>query len=225
MHITFAILAAFAIFALSTKIGASVTSKMQKDEEEAFWERERKANHVRRKPIDHLDYIKIPDNLPYETQNVSSEAAACVKQIRELSSEKILNLTGYTNTDLKLEYGTANITELTKFDNHYTTLVTTLQKWADALLENGLDLQAVSVMEYAVSIRCDIGKTYRLLAVRYLKENQISKYEELIQTAQSLRSINKNAIVRSLQELHQCNDSPHCTSSSQFHTDNPDDID
>lgn len=206
MHITFAILAAFAIFALAVKVGSATTSKMEKDQEEAFWEREREANSVRRKPIDHLDYIKIPDTLPFETASTNDIIEGAVAQIKALSSEKILNLTGYTNTDLKLKYGTANITELTEYDNHYTTLVTTLQKWADALLDANLEKEAVSVMEYSVSIGCDIGKPYRLLAVRYLKENRIDDYESLIAKAEELRSINKNSIVRSLRELHQCND-------------------
>ena len=35
--------------------------------------------------------------------------------------------------DLKLEYGTANINDLSQYDQNYTLLVRTLQKWAEAL--------------------------------------------------------------------------------------------
>ena len=42
--------------------------------------------------------------------------------IEALKEKKILNLSGFTNTDLKLEYGVGNLTELTDYDNNYVTL-------------------------------------------------------------------------------------------------------
>ena len=61
----------------------------------------------------------------------------CKEILRSLSTQKIVNLTGYTNTDLKLSYGTANITCLTEYDQNYTLLVSTLQKWAEVLYRGG----------------------------------------------------------------------------------------
>ena len=42
--------------------------------------------------------------------------------LTSLSTQPVVNLTGFTNTDLKLEYGTANITCLTEYDQNYTLL-------------------------------------------------------------------------------------------------------
>ncbi len=51
-----------------------------------FWEKEAKANNVRRKPLDDLRYIKIPlDKLPMDTMADDAEVADCINQIRELS--------------------------------------------------------------------------------------------------------------------------------------------
>ena len=36
--------------------------------------------------------------------------------IEALKEKKILNLSGFTNTDLKLEYGVGNLTDLTDYD-------------------------------------------------------------------------------------------------------------
>ena len=43
---------------------------------------------------------------------MTDELAECLSELQDLSDAKIVNLTGYTNTDLKLKYGTANITIL-----------------------------------------------------------------------------------------------------------------
>lgn len=199
MYWKIATLLIFAIFCFWHFIEVKIRTRKQEKIEEAFWEREASANNVRRKPIDHLDYIKIPDTLSLDLLPDHIEKANIVKSLEGLKKEKILNLTGFTNTDLKLEYGTANITELSRYDSNYTTLVTTLQKWADILLENDYEDEAVSVMEYMVSTGVDIGRTYRLLG-KYYKKNSPEKLEGLLKTAEGLRSLNKPYIVQSIKD-------------------------
>ena len=57
--------------------------------------------------------------------------------IEALKEKKILNLSGFTNTDLKLEYGVGNLTELTDYDNNYVTLSRSLARIAELLTEQG----------------------------------------------------------------------------------------
>lgn len=176
---------------------------MQRDRENAFWAREAAANSVRRKPIDHLPYIQIPlEELPTELLPDNPKAADCIQTIRQLSDKRILNLTGYTNTDLKLEYGTANITKLSAYDQNYTLLVRTLQKWADELLANNYTEEARTIMEFAVSTGTDVSRTYYRLAEYWAAKNDISHIRHLIEAAGNLRSSNKNIIVRNLQESY-----------------------
>ena len=190
------------VFMAWHKIEVSLKMNREQKAEEAFWERERKANSIRRKPIDALDYVKIPKDLPYDLCKDNIEIPEIINTIDRLREDKILNLTGYTNTDLKLEYGTSNITVLTKYDNNFTTLVTTMQKWADILWDNGYEKEAVKLMEFLVDSKADIGKTYRLLAKYYVTSFQTEKYEELIQKAENLNSMNKPYIVDSIKEIH-----------------------
>lgn len=175
--------------------------RKEQEVEDAFWAKEDKANSVRRKPIDHLDYIKIPKDLPTHLLSDNIEMPNILSTIEFLRKERILNLTGYSNTDLKLEYGAPNITELSKYDDNFTSLVTTLQKWADLLLDEDYKAEAVGLMEYIVEIGGDIGKTYRLLGKHYLKEGSEDKYEALIASAKKLRSMNAPYIVKSIEEL------------------------
>lgn len=199
-------------------------SKMEKNMKEAFWKREEEANHTRRKSLDNLPYITIPlEELPLAC-HITGDAAAvrntgdaatvrntddaaanetiseeCKEILRSLSTRKIVNLTGYTNTDLKLSYGTANITCLTEYDQNYTLLVSTLQKWAEVLYRGGAKKECRQVLEYAVSIGTDVSHTYFLLADLYDEEDESDLKYSLIEKASGLSSLNSKVIVRTLQ--------------------------
>jgi hypothetical protein len=175
-----------------------------KSAEKSFWERERKANQVRRKPLDDLTYIIIPmDRLPTDILTDRNDVRECVDQIQVLSEQKIVNFTGYTNTDLKLQYGTANLTVLTEYDQNFTLLVRTLQKWADLLMQSGYIREGRSVMEYALLIGTDISKTYYELASMYQSTGERERLEGLIKTASGLPSVKRSLIVKHLEEMAQ----------------------
>ncbi|MBQ7359382.1 MAG: hypothetical protein IJW63_04710 [Lachnospiraceae bacterium] len=175
--------------------------KQEKDKIAAFWERERMANHVRRKPLDDLDYISIPfDSLPFDVLKEDEKVAECHQQLRTLSELKIVNFTGISNTDLKLQYGTANITLLSEYDQNFTVLARTLQTWAKLLYEHGFETETRQILEYAISIKTDVSKSYYLLAHIYERQGEVSKIKNLIQVAENLNSVLSTTIVRTLQE-------------------------
>ena len=140
-----------------------------------------------------------------DVRNIGDAAAneaiseECKEILRSLSTQKIVNLTGYTNTDLKLSYGTANITCLTEYDQNYTLLVSTLQKWAEALYRGGAKKECRQVLEYAVSIGTDVSHTYFLLADLYDEEGESDLKCSLIEKASGLSSLSSKVIVRTLQ--------------------------
>lgn len=164
-----------------------------------FWKREAEANNVRRKPLDDVEYINIPlEKLPTDVLTEDETVADCIKEVRELSKLEIINLTGFSNTDLKLKYGVANLPFLSACDDRFTALVQVLQKWADYLWTKGLQEPSVTIMEYEVSIRADVGSAYRKLAKYYKNHNQADRVESLIEVATNLKSASSKSIVRSL---------------------------
>ena len=196
-------LASFIALILIISITIKRQAKRKKETDDAFWLREKQANSVRRKSLDNLDYIHIPlETFPTHLLNEDSNVMECIEIIESLTSQKIVNLTGYSNTDLKLEYGTANITELTQYDQNYTVLVRTLQKWADLLLEAGHAKEAASLMEFAVVTGTDIRRTYYLLADYWVTHGRAEQVDFLISAAGSLRSSNRDQIVRHLRESY-----------------------
>ena len=129
------------------------------------------------------------------------EVKECRELLKSLENEKIVNLTGQTNTDLKLHYGVANLKTLTEYDDRYTLLVQTIQKWADRLWENGYTEEAIPLLEEQVRLHADITSAYRKLAVYYRDKNKTEKIEELKKTAETLNSSSKNVILKSLDEI------------------------
>ena len=126
----------------------------------------------------------------------------CMGTLKDLTDKKIVNLTGISNTDLKLEYGTANITVLTEYDQNYTILARSLNQWGSFLKKNGQITDAKKVLEFAIDTKSDISNTYYELAEIYAKDLDFSKIEELCDLAEKLPSANNNAIVRHLQESY-----------------------
>ena len=177
------------------------SNRAMEAEQKSFWAKERESNNVRKKPLDDLNYINIPfDELPCTAHNDSELVQDCLSTLHTLSERKIVNLTGITNTDLKLTYGTANITALTEYDQNFTVLVTTLQKWADALYGLEAVAEAQSILEYAVSVDSDVSKTYELLASIYAQNSDTEAIASLIEHAKNLTSSSGKIIVRKLEE-------------------------
>lgn len=200
----FFILASSIIIAAFIALTRKRQKKSQSEMEKSFWAREREANSVRKKSLDTLDYIHIPlDMFPFDIMTDNPDIEECQSLIKNLSTQPIVNLTGLTNTDLKLEYGTANITVLTEYDQNYTILVRTLQQWADILFDAGYVYEARVLMEFAISTGTDISRTYYKLADIYASRGDNCQIEELIAKAEKLPTFNRKTIVRTLRESYQ----------------------
>lgn len=199
----FPFLASFIVLIITITLASKKAEKKRLKNMEEFWERERKANAVRKKSLEDLEYISIPfDSFPMDTAADDDIIASCHKDLESLRDEKIVNFTGFSNTDLKLEYGTANITPLSQYDQNYTLFVRTLQAWGKRLHELGYHDEALTVLEYAIATRTDISATYYLAASIYQEKGQAEKINHLLLVAETLQSAMKNAIVRTLKESY-----------------------
>lgn len=194
--------ASFPIICILFSIALHSAKRKDEDIDRQFWDREQRANFTRKKPLDDLNYITIPEELlTMKPDLMTEEIRGCLEDLNDLSSSKIVNLTGYTNTDLKLKYGTANINILSDYDFHYTNLVTLLQKLAELLHDNLEEELAIAVLEFAVSTGTDVSKSYYLLAEIYQEIGTPEKIDHLVAMAQNIRSVMKNTIVEKLQAV------------------------
>lgn len=171
---------------------------------ERFWDREREANLTRRKDISNLPYINVPyDTLPLTAMPDSDEYNAAVHQLQTLSDKKILDLSGMTNTDLKLTYGAANLPVLMECDQNYLVLLRCLSRMANLLLEAGLEPEAETVLAYSLHIGSTIRSSYEQLASIYCHRKDYRKLDALIARAEALETSTKDALLSSLYAIRQ----------------------
>lgn len=174
------------------------TDRIASQSSEAFWERERQANLTRKKDISNLDYIHVPVNtLPFPETD-SEEIGDIQKHIINLASGKIVNFTGVSNTDLKLQYGAPNINILMEYDKNYLELVRSLYRYGKLLYDKQLTDEALTVLKYALSIKTDISANYTLLATIYKEKNDLEGINSVISAAEELTSMTKKALLRGL---------------------------
>lgn len=191
----------FIIFIIWSTYEMRRSKELQNKQSEDFWNRENDANNVRRQSLDNLDYICVESSCIPELCVNNPDVTAITDRIMAMSREKILNLTGLTNTELKLTYGPANLTFLTDCDERFTTLCRLLNSLGETLVQNGYSDEAVMVYEYAISIGSDVSSCYTALASLYINAGTPDKIHELINQAETLNSLSGRSIVSRLKEL------------------------
>jgi len=156
------------------------TTKLSNKSRDEFWKKESLANQKRPEDISGLDYINIPiDKLPMD--DLSDDTINSYRDtIFSLFNKKILNLSSFSNTELKLKYGVSNLKILSEYDDNYTKLVSFLQKWGERLYTQGYLNEAQAVLEVAIDCKTDVRKTYLLLAKIYAKQSSPEKILALI---------------------------------------------
>lgn len=189
------------LFVVWLTVKIKMSDRKVKQSKEAFLENEVNANLTRKQSLDDLDYITIPLNkLPFY-ENDCKEIISAQESIKTLSEKKIVNLTGISNTDLKLKYGAANLELLMEYDRNFTDLSRSLYSWAYELYNADKINDAKTVLEFAVQCKSDISKIYTLLATIYKETGESSKIDNLISSAEELNSLMKNSIIKSLKSF------------------------
>ena len=213
----FPFFASFVIFCLILHYNMNRGKKRSEQQEAEYWKHEFDANHIRKQSLEDLNFITFQAEPFYpltllgadtcsDFLSSTPEAKEILARFLYLENQKIVNLSCFTNTDLKYKYGVANLTLLTEYDSNFTELITLLQSYAELYLQAGFQDQALTILEYAISIGSDISKTYTLCGETYLGNNQTEKFDWLKKEAEKISTSRKDSIVRKLQEFDPCND-------------------
>ena len=193
----FPFLAIFITFCLVLTYYIRKSDASQQKAEDEFWKKERLANAVRKQDISKLDYITIPfEKIPQKLDTLTE------KNIFALAEKPMLNLTGISNTDLKLQYGTANINILSEYDTNFTEFVSLLPEYANELIEAGFSDTALMLLEFAIDCNADSRKIYSQLANLYITNNQSEKIEHLWKASENLPELTKKAIQKDLSSMN-----------------------
>lgn len=199
----FPILGLFLLFIFITAYFRHKGTAMQKEAEDLFWEREHKANLVRRKSLDDLPYISIPyDKFPIGISD-DDELIGFEKQLLALATAKIVNFKNQSNTDLKLQYGPANLPALSEYDDNFAKLASIIVPYSKRLILLGHEMEAIPVLEFGIECGSDVSSNYTTLAKIYKKNNENQKLDVLIESANQLESIMKQPILDKLSAIRE----------------------
>lgn len=172
-----------------------------KEELDAFLERENQANFARKQDISHLDYLSVnPDDLPFVDSDDPKEVSL-QNEVKKSGERKMIDLSAYTNTDLKEKYGPANLEELSDCDQSYLLFTRNLSLWGTYVYEKEDYTRAKVIMEYAKSIGSDISSVYTTLGNIYAREGDFHKVDALIAEVENSDFALKTSILKTLKLL------------------------
>ena len=155
----------------------SKVTQSQDNAEKAFWEKELAAGNTRRQDLEKLDYITIPlEQFPLGL-NTNAE-----KELVALSKERIKNFQGLSNTELKLQYGTANLDELSSYESNFIRLQQVVLEYAKELCTADRRADAIHILEFMLQNGGDISGLYLELATLYQQEGCEEKVQHLFTT-------------------------------------------
>ncbi len=168
---------------------------------DAFWAREEQANFARARDISTLNYLSVSeDDLPFSSPSTQPDerGAALEERVRETSQRKMINLSAYSNTDLKEQYGIVHLEELSNCDQNFLFFIRALANWGTYLYEQENFSSAKQVMEYSKSIGSDISTVYTTLGNIYAREGCLEKVDQLIADVENSNFALKTSILRQL---------------------------
>ncbi|MCI5614305.1 MAG: hypothetical protein MR356_08205 [Agathobacter sp.] len=155
----------------------SKVTQSQDNAEKAFWEKELAAGNTRRQDLEKLDYITIP--LEQFPLGLNTDAE---KELVALSKERIKNFQGLSNTELKLQYGTANLDELSSYESNFIRLQQVVLEYAKELCTADRRADAIHILEFMLQNGGDISGLYLELATLYQQEGCEEKVQHLFTT-------------------------------------------
>lgn len=178
--------------------------KAQKAEQKAtqeFWAREEEANRTRKKDISHLPLLTVTESEIPTAITSEDTITHCIGQIRNQIKEPMLDLSKYSNTDLKLAYGVGNFKTLSDYDENFNNFLISLSNLARIYTDSGFLEEARDT--YLLALRCGSLKIadYKELATLYLKMDKPEKISDMITEVEAGSHPRKNTITDSLREI------------------------
>ena len=177
--------------------------KHEKEDQKAsdeFWAREEEANNTRKKDISHLPLLQVNlSDIPC-VDSPDEEIEYNMGRIDKIIQSPMLDLSEYTNTDLKLTYGVANFNLLSEYDENYSHFLIALTNLARAYARHGYTETAIDTYQLALEYGSQKVSDYKELASLFLKLEKPEAVSALIHQTERSSHPHKESVVLALRE-------------------------
>lgn len=201
----FPILPFFLLFLIWLTFRIKSLDAKQEKQQADFWSKERQANATPAKDISNLRYITIPINKFPLNFSDDEKVIEIENELKELASHKLLNLSGMSNSDLKITYGLPNFETMSKIGEDFDRSCVLLNSYAKALVESNMTKDAQTVLEFAIGVGSDLSESYIMLADIYKKSSQSEKLNFLREQISNSNMLLKNHILNKIDDSVQEN--------------------
>ena len=201
MKFIFVYLVCFGIFCAWLFYEQRKSSRIQKKASEDFWAREELANTTRKKDISDLPLVHIgEEEIPFlETPDES--ITIYIGQLRQIIKEPMLDLSDYSNTDLKLAYGVGNFKTLSEYDENFNAFLVALTNLARSYERAGYHEQAKDTYLTALRHGSRRAGDYEELAKIWMTLGRPDEVTALIHDLENGSHPRKDSIISLLRQV------------------------
>lgn len=187
MNFPFPFLTIFLIGIIMLAIKLRQAQKSHDEKVDRFWEKERDADMTPPKDLDRIEYVKMPLSDFAMGEYFDSEIEMIEEALSGCANNRMININGMTNTDIKLEYGAANLEQIAEYGDNFSRMTLLLCDYAKALMEKEDYERAQRVLEFGYEVGSDISSNYMLLGDCYAASGDRTKLDALIADLPNIR--------------------------------------
>lgn len=177
------------------------SSKKTRKQSEEFWERENKANHTRNKDISDLPIFHLQEeDIPIIDSNDSS-VQYYIEQLKNYTQLPLIDLSKYSNTDLKLAYGVGNFKLLSDYEENFNNLFIIFTNLARSCDKVGLYDDALKVYRLSIKYGSVRASDYEEMARVFLHKDDPEALRSLITEVKEGDLPRKENIINSLKNI------------------------
>ncbi len=177
------------------------SERMEKKISDDFWKKEEEANQTRKKDITNLSLLQVKKaDLP-KISSTDEAVLNYMEHLHQIVKNPMIDLSEYSNTDLKLAYGVANFKTLCEYDDNFNHFLITLSNLANSLMNVGLYEEAGNFFEFALHYGSKRLNDYTGLAEVFLKLNKPEQITALIRQLEDGCHPRKTTIINALEEI------------------------
>jgi len=182
------IFALFVIVALLFNYRLNKITRIERKAKVAYWETERDSLSVRRKDFAQEDYLR-PDMTALTFPNLDVKDYDLVlyeslkSKILALSSKDMMNFSHLTNTEIRLQFGTANQTTIADNEANYNSYLKALADYGKFMNEQGELPEAIAALEECIRMKSEYSRHYLYLAQLFSTTKNEEAFHQLCEKA------------------------------------------